>query len=118
MDQRGEPMDLPPSIGAFQVEPGLVVDTTADGTGSPSGTLSLREAFNLANVNDVAATITFDPTVFAMTQTVTLTQGSLELSSTGDMLTINGPKAGLVVSGGGVSQAFVLNVGAAASTRD
>ncbi len=114
-DERGEPNDLPPSIGAFQVEPGLVVDTTADGQGSPSGKLSLRQVFNLANANDVAATITFDPTVFATTQTVTLTQGSLELSSTGGTLTIDGPTAGLIVSGGGVSQAFVLNVGAAAS---
>ena len=114
-DQRGEPIDSPPSIGAFQVEPGLVVDTAADGPGSPSGELSLRQAFNLANVNDIAATITFDPTVFATTQTVTLTQGTLELTSTGGTLTINGPTAGLIVSGGRVSQAFVLNVGTAAS---
>ena len=86
-DQRGEPLDVPtPDIGAFQATNGatmLVVNTTADGTGSSAGgELSLRQAINLANVQDVAETITFDSTVFATAQTITLTQGPLELSDT------------------------------------
>ena len=49
-DERGFPLDSPnPDIGAFQVQPGLVVNTTVDGTGSPSGDLSLRQAVNLAS---------------------------------------------------------------------
>ena len=49
-DQRGFPLDSPnPDIGAFQVQPSLVVNTTIDGTGSPVGDLSLRQAVNLAN---------------------------------------------------------------------
>ena len=64
-DQRGLPIGATPDIGAFQVQTGLVVNTTIDGTGSPSGDLSLRQAVNLANVLDGAETITFDSTVFA-----------------------------------------------------
>jgi hypothetical protein len=114
-DERGEPLDSPASIGAFQFHTPLVVDTTVDGLGSPSGPLSLRQAVNLANVMGVATTILFDPTVFARTQTVTLTQGPLDWSGTGGTLTINGPTAGVIVSGGGVSQVFVVNLGAVAS---
>ena len=91
-DQRGAQLDSPPDIGAFQkTQTGLVVNTTSDGTGSPSGDLSLRQAINLANVLDVAETITFDSTVFATAQTITLTQGQLELSDTGGTQTITGP---------------------------
>ena len=115
-DQRGEPLDVPtPDIGAFQGTNGtttLVVNTTADGTGSSaSGELSLRQAINLANVLDGAGTITFDSTVFAAAQTITLTQGQLELSDSGGTLTITGPKAGLIVSGGGASRVFAVDSG-------
>ena len=57
----------------------LIVNTAIDGTSSPSGDLSLRQAINLANVLPGNQTITFDPTVFASAQTITLTQGQLEL---------------------------------------
>ena len=54
-DQRGLPLDSPaPDIGAFQFNP-LVVNTTIDGSGSPAGDFSLRQAVNLANVFDAAA---------------------------------------------------------------
>ncbi len=119
-DQRGEPLDVPtPDIGAFQATNGatmLVVNTTADGTGSSaSGELSLRQAINLANVQDVAETITFDSTVFATAQTITLTQGPLELSDSGGTLTITGPKAGLIVNAGGTSGVFTVDSGVTAA---
>ena len=41
--------------------------------GSPLGTLDLRGAVDLADVLPGAQTITFDPTVFASAQTITLT---------------------------------------------
>ena len=69
-DQRGFALDAPRAdIGAFQSNP-LVVNTTSDVTGSLPGNLNLRQAVNLANVTDGAATITFDPTVFAAHQTL------------------------------------------------
>ena len=59
-DQRGFALDSPsPDIGAFQTNP-LVVNTTIDGTGSPFGDLSLRQAVNLANVLNAAESISFD----------------------------------------------------------
>ncbi len=86
-----------------------MVNTTIDGTSSPSGDLSLRQAVNLANVLDGAETITFDPTVFASAQTITLTQGQLELSDTSGTETITGPAAGVTVSGGGTSRVFQVD---------
>ncbi len=114
-DQRGFPLDMPtPDIGAFQNQAILVVNTTSDGNGGP-GLLTLRQAINLANVLETAETIHFDPTVFATPQTITLTQGQLELSDTGGLVTINGPAAGLTVSGGGVSRVFQVEAGVTAS---
>ena len=43
----------------------LVVGITGDGGGAAAGELDLRQAVNLADVLGGAATITFDPTVFA-----------------------------------------------------
>ena len=43
---------------------------------------------------DAAATITFDPTVFATHQTIDLTAGTLELNDTGGLETITAPAAG------------------------
>jgi len=116
-DQRGFPLDSPnPDIGAFQkTQSGLVVNTPIDGTGSPSGDLSLRQAVNLANMLDVAETITFGSTVFATAQTITLTQGQLELSDTGGTETITGPAAGVTVSGGGTSRVFQVDGSVTAS---
>ncbi len=114
-DQRGEPLDSPPDIGAFQTQTGLVVNTTSDDTGSPSGDLSLRQAINLANALGGTETITFDPTIFATAQTITLTQGQLELSDTSGMETIMGPAAGVTVSGGGQSRVFQVDSGVTAT---
>ena len=82
-DQRGQLLDSPtPDIGAFQSNP-LVVNTTIDSPSSPFGDLSLRQAVNLANALNNAQTITFDTTVFATAQTITLSQGTLVLNDTG-----------------------------------
>jgi hypothetical protein len=118
-DQRGLPLDSPtPDIGAFQTNP-LVVNTTLDGTGSPSGDLSLRQAVDLANALGAAGTggteaITFDPTVFASAQTITLDGTQLELTSGTE--TITGPGANLLsVSGNNASRVFQIDSGVTAS---
>ena len=101
-DQRGMPLHTPtPDIGAFQTNP-LVVNTTIDAAGSPAGDLSLRQAVNLANALGGAQTITFDPTVFAAPQTITLSAslGVLSLTDTTGTEAIDGPTAGVTVSGG------------------
>ena len=115
-DQRGFPLDSPIDIGAFQVQAGpLVVNTTADGSGSPPGKLDLRGAVDLADVLPGDQTITFDPTVFGTAQTITLTVGQLELSDTTGTETITGPAAGVTVSGGGASRVFQVDPNVTAS---
>ena len=55
------------------IAPSFVVNTTADDFGFYTGTTSLREA--IASANAVPGqTITFDPTVFATPQTITLSR--------------------------------------------
>ena len=120
-DERGFPLDSSVDIGAFQTQPGLVVNTTLDGTNAPSGDLSLRQAVNIANAPgapDAGADepITFDTTVFAKLQTITLTQGQLELSNTTVAAeTIKGPAAGVTISGGGQSRVFQVDSGVTAT---
>jgi fibronectin-binding autotransporter adhesin len=114
-DQRGLALDaLQPDIGAFQSDP-LVINTTGDGTSSTSGVLSLRQAVELANVVDGAATITFAPTVFAAHQTIALTSGQLELSARGGLQTIAGPAAGLTIDAGGMSGVVAVDAGVTAA---
>ena len=83
-------------IGAFQsslvVEsPAGTVDTTAAGLTLP-GAVSLADQF-------AGSAITFDPTVFASDQTITLTGAPLELTNTALSTSITGPAAGVTVSG-------------------
>jgi hypothetical protein len=92
-----------------------VVNTTSDAASAPLGDLTLRQAVNLANVLDGAETITFDPAVFATAQTITLTQGQLDLSDTGGTETIVGPAAGVTISGGDTSRVFEVDSGVVAS---
>jgi hypothetical protein len=111
-DQRGFPLNSPVDIGAFQTQtPPLVVNTTDDtATGAePDGDLSLRDAINLANALSGAETITFDSTVFATPQTITLAGRQLELTDTTGTETIAGPAAALTVSGGGLSRVFQVD---------
>ena len=60
-------------------------------------------------------TIVFDPTVFSTPQTITLSDGPLELSDTGGTQTITGPAAGVTISGGGTSRVFQVDSGVTAS---
>jgi hypothetical protein len=86
--------------------PGLVVTTTAD-----SGTGSLRAALATAAA-DGSANITFDPTMFATPQTITLSS-TLNIPSN---TTITGPTSGsgatlknlVTVDGGGASSNFSM----------
>ncbi len=115
-DQRGMLLNsLALDIGAFQTQPALVVNTTIDGIGSPSGDLGLRQAVNLADVLGAAETITFDANVFATPETITLTQGQLELSDADGMQTIDGPAVGLTISGNDSSRVFQLDPGVTAT---
>ncbi len=96
------------------VIPSSVVNTTADDFGFTNGTTSLREAIAGANANP-GQTITFDPTVFASAQTITLSLGQLELSNTTGTTTITGPAAGVTVSAGGGIRVFQVDSGVTAS---
>ena len=77
-DQRGDPriVNGTVDIGAYELQvvivPSFVVNTTADFSDPTDGKTSLREAIASANALP-GHTITFDPTVFASAQTITLT---------------------------------------------
>jgi hypothetical protein len=115
-DQRGMPLDSPqPDVGAYQTNP-LVVNTTIDGNGSPSGDLSLRQAVNLAGALGGTESITFNATVFATARTITLTASPLVL--TAGAPTITGSAAGVAVSGGGTTGVFDVQSGATLSLSD
>ena len=114
-DQRGFALDAPqPDMGAFQSDP-LVINTTSDGSSSPPGILSLRQAVNLANVLGAATTITFDSTVFSTPQAIALTNGPLELSDPVGLEAIAGPAAGVTITAGGLNGVFLVDGGVTAS---
>jgi hypothetical protein len=96
----------------------LVVNTTSDSLDPGAGLLSLREAIaddNSAAFPNPVVSITFDPTVFATPQTISLTNGVLELSGTASPITIIGPAVGVTVSGGGSSEVFAIETNVSAS---
>ena len=107
-------MPIPASsidIGAFQTQPALVVNTTADI--DVFGQLDLRQAVNLAATYQAAETITFSP-LFNTPQTITLTSGQINLTDNQGTLTIDGPGPNLLsISGGGNSRIFYLGSGTA-----
>ena len=76
---------------------------------------TLRWAVGQANSAGGAETIAFDKTVFKTPQTITLAGTQLELSDTTGTETITGPKAGVTVSGGGLSRVFQVDGGVTAS---
>ena len=75
-DQRGFARPASnPDIGAFQTQGStLVVNTTADGTVSGPGQLTLRQAVDIDNMLSTAEPITFS-SLFNTPQTITLTGG-------------------------------------------
>jgi hypothetical protein len=103
-------------IGAIEAQttiaPSFVVNTS-DEVNFFNDTTSLREAILCANAFP-GHTITFDPTVFATAQTITLTLGQLELSDTAGPTTITGPTAGLTISGNNLSRVFQVDPGVTA----
>jgi CSLREA domain-containing protein len=112
-DQRGTSRDAWPDIGAYEFtafKPSLVVTTLTDEdnhTSDPrfgTGT-SLREALEYANSLPGPSTITFDPSVFAMPQTITLTLGTLDILSA-NQITIDGGAAGVTLDGNHASRIF------------
>jgi hypothetical protein len=99
-----------------QTLPSLVVNTPSAAFFPGAGLLSLFEAIGFANLDSAGiSTITFDPTVFATAQTITLTGTPLELSNTSETETITGPAAGVTVSGGGLSRVFQIDQNVTAS---
>jgi CSLREA domain-containing protein len=95
--------------------PSFVVNTTQDAASSTSGKTSLRAAILAANAAAGNVTISFDPTVFATLQTITLTLGEIDLTNTKATETIVGPAAGVKVNGGGLSRVFGVDGGVTAS---
>ena len=90
--------------------PSLIVDTTSDVVDPLDGLTSLREAVTYANTfTSTAPTVTFDPIVFALPQTITLTNGQLELSNTLVHETISGPAAAVTISGNSASRVFQID---------
>ncbi len=79
-----------------------IVNSTADpGNGTCDlAECTLREAIALAN-STLAPDVTFDPAVFNVPRTITLTAGELLVTQN---LTINGPAALLVISGNNASR--------------
>jgi CSLREA domain-containing protein len=111
-------------IGAVEVSTpftGLVVDTTSDmdlrQCTAAANDCSLRGAINLANVLSGARTITFDSTVFASPQTITLFSALPALSG---KVTIDGGTAGRVtLSGNHLSNpVLVIPSGAVVTLRN
>src|SRR5271170_1464232 len=76
---------------------------------------SLRWAVGQANSAGGAETIAFDSKVFKTPQTITLTGTQLELTDTTGTETINGPKVGVTVSGGGLSRVLQVDGAVTAS---
>jgi hypothetical protein len=114
-DQRGFVRGASVDIGAFQSQgTTLVVNVASDGVGSGPGQLSLRQAVNLANAQTTGDSISFDPSVFATPQTITLTAGPLSLTDAA-RTTIAGPGPSLLtISGGATSRVFDIPGGSAA----
>ncbi len=100
-DQRGAPFSrfagIGPDIGAYErqtLAPELlVVNTTSDELDYGNSLVSLREAINNAAGNPESNIITFDPSVFATPQTITI--GS-QLPTINNSITITGPGANLL----------------------
>ncbi len=99
----------------------VVVNTALDTTHMPgSGTVSLRDAIAIANAATAApTTITFDPTVFATAQTITMAGSTaFTLSNAMEATTIIGPAAGVTLDAGGSSTVLVVNTSATVSVSN
>ncbi len=82
--------------------------------GTPSGDLLWAITQANANTNPDGSVIEFDPTVFATPQTITLSS-TLVLSESGGPEVIDGPSAGVVISGNNVVEVFQVDGGVTAT---
>lgn len=92
----------------------VFVNSTSDTATGPN-IVTLRDAIAIADAATTATTITFDPTVFATAQTITLDGSTLELTNTTEPTTITGPAAGLTISGNNLSTGFTIDTAVAAT---
>ena len=93
----------------------LTVNSLGDAGIGSGDSGDLRYCINQANADDEANQIVFDPAVFSTPQTITLSNGQLELEKSAGTQTITGPAAGVTISGGGYSRVFQVDLGATAS---
>jgi hypothetical protein len=92
----------------------IVVNTLADLPAVSASAISLRAAVAQADAAHTATSITFDPTVFDASPTLTLTHGILDLSGSSP-ITITGPAAGVTITGNNASGDFHIDAGATAT---
>ena len=82
--------------------------------GTPSGDLLWAVTQANANTNAAGSVIEFDPTVFATPQTITLSS-TLVLSESAGPEVIDGPSAGVVISGSNAVEVFQVDGGVTAT---
>lgn len=88
----------------------IVVNTTDDIIHpASSGLVSLRAAIDLADGRDAPTTISFDPKIFGAFKTITVNGSPLEISDIQSPITINGPTAGVAISGTGTTDVFQVD---------
>jgi CSLREA domain-containing protein len=95
-------------IGGFSVAipVTIVVNATNDEAIDTDGKTSLREAILAANASELSQdTITFDPAVFALAVTISLTLGELAIT---DSVVVDGP-ANLTIDATGLSRHFKID---------
>ena len=76
---------------------------------SLSSTVSLRDAINAANNSSVPTQITFDHNVFQGFQTITLTEGQLNLNNSSAAITITGPGTAIASTGANPSPTLQIS---------
>jgi hypothetical protein len=118
-DSENNPVTTAANAGPLAVGGTLVVNSTGDGPTATGNTL--RDA--VAYANTLAAgthSVTFDPTVFATGQTITLTGtlGAIALSDAAGTILITGPAAGVTISGGNSTELFNVSSGVTATLSD
>ncbi len=113
-----KPLAAPPGLRLTLLEDRwvpatFIVNNPTDTT--VGGETDLRQAIASANASPGPSTITFDPTVFATPQTITLSGTELTLTNTTVTETITGPAAGVTISGNNASGVFAINSSVTAS---
>jgi hypothetical protein len=99
----------------------FTVTSLSDASGAGGGSLTLRQAVAAANAAVGSDTINFSPTLFqsAMLQTITLSQGEIDLTDTTATTTITGPGASLLeIDGNSLSRVFGIDPNVTATIGD